>query len=91
MSIFHQVLISAIQAGVPNITGNSGTLRGADDSGNADWSGAMWRYAYHQGAQSGYTANCSNIFFDASRCSSVYGSSSTVTPKSYACKYFIKF
>ena len=56
----------SVEAGLPNITGCSGTLRGSDDSGNADYWGAIYRTAYPQGAQSGYTANCSCLQFDAS-------------------------
>ena len=80
-----------ISAGLPNILGHSGTLRGADDSGNADWGGAMWRTAYPQGAQSGYTGNCSNIAFDASRSNAMYGASDTVRPLSLSTNYFIKY
>lgn len=33
----------------------------------------------------------SNVYMNASRCSGVYGASSTVTPLSRKCKYFIKY
>lgn len=70
----------SVEAGLPNITGCSGTLRGSDDSGNADYWGAIYRTAYPQGAQSGYTANCSCLQFDASLSNPIYGNSDTVQP-----------
>jgi len=69
-----------IEAGLPNITGNSGTLRGADDSGAQDYSGAMYRQGYSQNAYSTVGTKCSAIFFDASRSNDIYGKSETVQP-----------
>lgn len=72
-------------AGLPNITGTFG----ADDRVMKAVGGAFYQYGRDdtgsQKSEYGYV-----IGLDASRSSSVYGKSSTVQPKSYLVRYYIK-
>lgn len=45
----------------------------------------------HTGCGADSASKGTLITFDASRCSSIYGSSNTVRPESYPCLYYIKF
>lgn len=69
---------STIEAGLPNITGNitatRGTGTGAFATGNKVDNGQPW---------DGDGLGATNVWFDASRSSSVYGKSSTVQPPAY--------
>ncbi len=91
---------STKSAGLPNITGSLGTLGGAgttafsslNDTAGSIGTGALRsergaQYTRTSGAAKHYTRN---ISFDASRCSSIYGSSSTVQPKSYTVLFIMK-
>lgn len=86
MQIFHQVL-SSQNAGLPNITGSFG--RFYTDAGV--FSGAFYSDGSTGTGHGGANQANSNVYMNASRCSGVYGASSTVTPKSRKCKYFIKY
>ena len=74
-------------AGLPNITGDSGF--------NADIAfanGAFYRSAEQQRSENASGGNYGdNMGFDASRCSSIYGNSTTVQPKSVTVKFCIKY
>lgn len=69
---------STIEAGLPNITGNitatRGSGTGAFATGNQVDNGQPW---------DGNGLGATNVWFDASRSSSVYGKSSTVQPPAY--------
>lgn len=70
-----------INAGLPNITGALYSVRGSDGLSNA--TGALYNVAgANNGCNSGSVASCKDIWFDASRSSSIYGKSSTVQPPS---------
>ena len=70
---------STIEAGLPNITGTftSGSY------GNAGFSGAFYNNKTLGDRLDGGNYGRTNSGFDASRCSSIYGSSSTVQPPAY--------
>lgn len=72
-------------AGLPNITGTWGV----DSNASGGYSGAVYQYGSLKGA-SGGSNNNHKARFDASRCSSIYGASSTVQPASYLVRYYIK-
>lgn len=70
-----------IDAGLPNITGALYSVRGSDGLSYA--TGALYNVAgANNGCNSGSVASCKDIWFDASRSSSIYGKSSTVQPPS---------
>ena len=73
-------------AGLPNITAQAFTNF---------WSGASGALYLNKeidhwggGADGGVRYE---FYFNASRCSSIYGSSSTVTPLSESCKFYIRY
>lgn len=72
------------EAGLPNITGKicGGWMSGYGVFANAD-------FVNVSGDGHGRPPSDS-CFFDASRCSSIYGKSETVQPKSYTVRYYIK-
>lgn len=79
---------SMVEAGLPNITGTVKTqgIGGQENSG-ALWSdGNTAQNAYATGADARATQK---VFFDASRCSSVYGASDTVQPKAVKVCYYM--
>ena len=77
---------STIEAGLPNITGEVGPV---DDRTNHTVTNA-----FYKGANYSYDASSNDsgagwiLGFDASRCSSVYGKSTTVTPPSYVVHFW---
>lgn len=75
---------TVIEAGLPNITG---FVCGGWMSGNGAF--ANYRYVSASGDGRGYPASDS-CTFDASRCSPIYGRSSTVQPPAVTVKYLIK-
>ena len=75
---------TVIEAGLPNITG---FICGGWMSGNGAF--ANYRYVGASGDGHGYPASDS-CRFDASRCSSIYGNSTTVQPPAVTVRYFIK-
>lgn len=84
---------SFISAGVPNITGSSGT---ALVSGGSDWTGTRGEgalritYLNKSNVNMVGGAKYMSLTFDASRCSSIYGNSSTVQPPAYTVLYIMK-
>lgn len=79
--------VSSKSAGLPNIFGGfGGGMRGV-----GAWN-AFTPYADNSGKGYGWTVegNTSSVDFNASRCSSVYGKSSTVTPLSMSTQFFIR-
>lgn len=75
---------TVIEAGLPNITGFvcGGWMRGSGAFANS-------RYVNASGDGRGYPASDS-CTFDASRCSPIYGRSSTVQPPAVTVRYLIK-
>lgn len=73
------------EAGLPNITG---TLMGIDDN---SWSYSGAFYSKALGGTSGGNLNGSWPGFDASRCSAIYGRSSTVQPPSQGVHICIRY
>ena len=73
---------TAIAAGLPNISGGIGGVR--DFAGAFSQTGTSVTYAWNDALT--YYAD-----FSASRSSSIYGSSSTVTPQSFTAQYLIKY
>lgn len=79
-----------MEAGLPGITGEAKTAY------RTVWGGAPTGAFYViKDTQSAFDAKETQgqdpIAFDASRCSTIYGKSSTVTPISRKCRYFIKY
>ena len=70
-----------IPAGLPNITGAAGLVRGA--YGNVANS-AMYLTSYKFGLRGEDATTSKGLNFDASRCNSIYGSSDTIQPPSIA-------
>lgn len=70
---------STIEAGLPNITGS---FDGNTDDGDSEKTGPFYTLRTNiTGANGGVGAGV--VGFDASRCSSIYGSSDTVQPPAY--------
>lgn len=67
---------------LPNITGQSQTLKGVDYSA-AGWSGALYGTSVATLAYSTSSANCAVIHLDASRSSSTYQDNAPVQPDAY--------
>lgn len=81
-----------IEAGLPNITGifNSEANVGGD-TGSALSAGAFYFVRSNRGhLASGIHPYNSDIYFDASRCSSIYGRSETVQPAAYTVYYIMR-
>ena len=78
------------EAGLPNITGTF-TVSSDTRTHLSAFTGAFTQTTVAVGR---YAGDCDNeadrVTFDASRCSSVYGKSSTVQPASYTVRYYIK-
>lgn len=94
---------STIEAGLPNITGDAGgcewTEKSSDwdgtqhgafyitrDGGQGETNGEVAYPISWENSQKGIRRR--NINFNASRCSSVYGNSTTVTPPSYVVHFW---
>ena len=86
-----------MEAGIPNITGNNDIgfnliftdytkAKGAFFSNHEEIGNAC-----HYGSGTAGLPHSSQLSFDASRCSSVYGGSSTVQPNALTARYYIKF
>ena len=83
---------STIEAGLPNITGHAGYYYCYTPGGHADvryggafsWSDVGGGISQADGGETG----SGTFWFDASRCSSVYGNSTTVTPPSYVVHFW---
>ena len=75
-----------LEAGLPNITGGYG----ADNEQSESGYGAF----FHYGDSFGFGAENNDIgrmvYFDASRCSPIYGRSNTVQPPSLTVRYYIR-
>ena len=75
-----------LEAGLPNITGGYGAGNEQSESGY----GAF----FHYGDSFGFGAENNDIgrmvYFDASRCSPIYGRSNTVQPPSLTVRYYIR-
>ena len=77
-------------AGLPNITGEAKAPYRSVWGGLP--TGAFYMVPNNQNALDTIEAKpMSPIAFDASRCSTIYGSSTTVTPLSLSTKFFIKY
>lgn len=74
-----------IEAGLPNITGTFGT---AVEENTCKLTGAFYSNGLGPGGPDGWTDYY--VGFDASRCSSVYGKSTTVQPPAVTVTYLIK-
>ena len=73
-------------AGLPNILGSGGNT----DKNN--FSGAIYGDSSKSNGFDGFlNSKGAHIYFDASKSNDLYGKSSTVTPLSRKCKYFIKY
>jgi len=76
----------------PNITGGLDDVQTSWDTGYPLGNGAV--YTSFKGANSIFNGNKNNVVmfnFDASRCSAIYGSSSTVQPSSICVNVLIKY
>ena len=81
-----------VEAGLPNITGNTSAYicEKSSTGASADASGAFTVTQLYTGkASSGNENKSYRISFDASRSSSIYGRSSTVQPQTIKCYYYI--
>ena len=80
--------IAVIAAGLPNITGEFGANEGYGDYA----SGAFYVSSPNNRMGTGDSDNDNaTIYFDASRCSSIYGASTTVQPPTIALIPQIKY
>lgn len=63
------------------------------DAYYSGWSGAIEIFSRGDVASSGSVVRNTNRYanFAASRCSSIYGRSNTITPLSVSCKFYIKY
>lgn len=73
-------------AGLPNITGNFNQLRGASAYGAFEMQSAAYQGSWEHAVNRSYDQK---VNFDASRSSSVYGKSNTVTPLNIKYPYII--
>ena len=79
-----------LKAGLPNITASFGCDRGFGRDGHSA-SGAFYtRGRAEMGSSLSNWYNENQLHFDASRCSSIYGRSSTVQPPAVTVRYLIK-
>lgn len=83
---------TAIEAGLPNITGETVSGSAYSYAMNQKGTGALWVSKRGQIGSGGYTGGYQNlvISIDASKSSSVYGNSSTVQPPAYSVRYLIR-
>ena len=74
---------------MPNITGGNNWIAAGKDNA---WHGAF-QGTYNNGGTNQVTSSTAfwNMTFDASRCSSIYGASSTVQPSALTSRFYIKF
>lgn len=82
------------EPGLPNITGDFKVGSDMQHDGFVDGSGAFYAgnsMGSPYTAQGAQTRNMPMIAFDSSRCSSIYGNSNTVQPKSIELSFYIKF
>lgn len=79
---------NSVQPGLPNITGTGEVSKGWSGVG---WSGALWSEGNINGRSSSSWDGACNMYLDASRVSSIYGSSSEVQPSSLRLLPCIKF
>ena len=77
-------------AGLPNITGNLYNIK-APDIGSAKGAFTLVNHSNSQDGAISSTWGHTNFDFDASRCSAIYGNSSTVTPNSLITKFYISY
>lgn len=81
-----------IEAGLPNITGifsSEANVWGV--TGSALSAGAFYFVRSNRGhLASGIDPGNNDIYFDASRCSSIYGRSETVQPAAYTVYYIMR-
>lgn len=76
-------------AGLPNITGTTSSYDWVD---NNAMSGAFKASSLYDQKYAGtYSSRSANNTFDASRCSSIYGKSTTVQPPALTMRYYIKY
>ena len=78
-------LANIVQSGLPNITGH---FDGNGDDGAGHKAGAFYQGGTMTGANGAETGYY--VYFDASRCSAVYGRSHTVQPEHIQYPYFIQ-
>lgn len=86
---------TVIEAGLPNITGTFGQddYVGRPNYSSKKFSGAFYSKGYISGGLSKDGGVSNGLYLtniDASRCSSIYGNSTTVQPPAVTVKYFIK-
>ena len=75
-------------AGLPNITGSSPTYNTiSNETSGCIWINREWTNSY-AGRNNNWT---SGFGFDASRSSTIYGNSGTVTPLSESCLFYIRY
>lgn len=78
------------EAGLPNITGELGVADVGNYSHRSNYSKEALGYKSGVSSASAYTSGSAvTITFDASKSNSIYGSSTTVQPKSMTVKYYI--
>ena len=84
--------MTSINAGLPNITGDFKIL-GQDSALQASGSGAFYRGSAFNNYANYHNPNVTmySVGFNASRSSSIYGSSDTVTPTSLTCVTCIRY
>lgn len=83
-----KVLGTTIEAGLPNITGTFSASISGDDGVNGVF---YWSDPYYWWTNAGAGKSRTRWFyFNAARCSAIYGKSSTVQPPAVAVNFYIK-
>lgn len=88
-----------MKAGLPNITGNfgiannAGVVNATNLTEGSTYSGAFVPYTSitYGTTAAGFPISSYNMGINASRCSAIYGNSSTVTPLSISTKLILKY
>ena len=79
-----------MEAGLPNITGKL-AVRPTSETPNPTGAFYINGISEYLGKYNGGTNYSNGVSFNASRSSSIYGNSSTVTPLSMSCKFYISY
>ena len=85
-----------VEAGLPNITGSVSFVASGFGKENSTLNGAFYSNGYWNDGKSGYAGGDGGTLFDnfkidASRSSSIYGKSTTVTPLTYTVRAYIAY
>lgn len=90
-TLHDKVLISVVE-GLPGITGQASFSTYYADGSASSAKGALYRGFINLGFYEYSNAHNGDLsYFDASRSSPIYGTSSNVTPSSLQCTFYVKY